>query len=712
MARHPKPPSPSPPPRRPPSDSDPGVGFDPVEEWLVDFDPAMSGELGSPAKGLGPVEEAVVPHAPEPTTTTIFDDSAAGKLSDSSVAPNSCEFGEFGVKAEPVQVDGSLRQAGDFCGGEIGGKAEVLSGGLDELLAPDQLLASGIGDLAVKEDSSEGGVAVEMAAAPADVQMNTALSSSKEEQESSEEESESSEDEEESSEASSSSEDEDQGDKKDGESSEASSSSDEEELEAMKLGGAGVGKSLDALLEEGELMVVGNEEDEEPKGRGKSKHEAEVLPPVPKIEIQLEPHHQTLPVGIVSAIMGERVIVEGSVQHNPLNEGSILWITESRMPLGIVDELFGPVKNPYYLVRYNSEEDVPAGISAGTSVSFVAEFADHILNMKELYAKGYDASADHDEQEDEPEFSDDEKEAEYKRSLRQAKRQTDRQQEPKKHSGDKKRSQPRGGGFPKDMPPRNRDAPTPGHQSQPRFHRSDMAPAVAENTARSLGPQNAPMSAPTMLPPGPMNPAMPSPVHLANRMGGCFINPAQQFLPQQPNMIWPGGLPPPPHPNMGLDGAALAANIMQNLLAGASQFQQQFQNQNFGSFPNQMPMPFPQFMPQTGMPANQLPFGGPLAGNSPFGAAPQMPMAQGNFGQMPPHMASGNRQEQGHRPAGSQGFTNLAQPHGDGAEHSPPQFSSGQFHQGSSSFRGGRPQQRGGRRSSGRGGGRGGRHRR
>jgi len=443
---------------------------------------------------------------------------------------------------------------------------------------------------------------------------------------------------------------------------------------------------------------------------------SQVLPPVPKIEIQLEPHHQTLPVGTISAIMGERVIVEGSVQHNPLNEGSILWITESRMPLGIVDELFGPVKNPYYLVRYNSEEEVPAGISAGTSVSFVAEFADHILNMKELYAKGYDASADNDNQEDEPEFSDDEKEAAYKRSLRQAKRQTDRQHEPQKHSGDKKRSQPRGGGFQKDMPPRNRDAPTPGQQPHPRFHSSDMAPAVAENKARSLGPQNAPMSALTMLPPGPMNPAMPSPVHLANQMGGCFINPAQQFLPQQPNMVWPGGLPPPPHPNMGLDGAALAASIMQNLLAGANQFQQQMQNQNFGGFPNQMPMPFRQFMPQTGMPANQLPFGGgPPVGNSLFGAAPQMPMGQGNFGQPPPLMASGNRQEQGLPrpgfPDDSRGFTNPAQPHGDGPEHSPLQFSSGQFNQGSSSFRGGR-QQRGGRHSSGRGGGRGGRHRR
>jgi H/ACA ribonucleoprotein complex non-core subunit NAF1 len=400
--------------------------------------------------------------------------------------------------------------------------------------------------------------------------------------------------------------------------------------------------------------------------------------------------------------MGERVIVEGSVQHSPLNEGSILWITESGMPLGIVDELFGPVKNPYYLVRYNSEEEVPAGISAGTSVSFVAEFADHILNMKELYAKGYDTSGDNDEElTDEPAFSDDEKEAEYKRSLRQAKRQPERQHEPKKPSGDKKIAQPRGPGFRKDMPPRNQDTPTPGHQSQPRFPRPDLAPAAAENVAHVMGPQNMLMSAPAMMPVVPMNSSMPSPVHLANQMGGSFVNPVQQFLPPQPNMVWPGGFPPMPPPNMGPEGAALAANIMQNLLAGANQFQQQFQNQHFGGFPNQMQMPFPQFMPHTGMPANQVTFGGPPM-NSPFGAAPQLPLGQGNFGQ-PSNIGA----EQRHPPGflHSQGLGNRASPHGDGNQQ-PTQFNSGQFNQRTSSFHGGRSHQRGGH------GGRGGRRHR
>ncbi|KAF6996677.1 hypothetical protein CFC21_012989, partial [Triticum aestivum] len=638
------------------------------------------------------------------------------------------------------------------------------------------------------------------------------------EEESKDKESESSEDEELSEASSSSDDDEEEPAKNDEESSEASLSSDDEVPVAKKHSGP---SDMEALLEEGELMVGvdDGDDDETPKGPIKSKHEVEVLPPVPNIEVQLEPHHKALPVGTITAIMGERVIVEGSVEHSPLTEGSILWITESRTPLGIVDEIFGPVKNPYYLVRYNSAEEVPAGISAGTTVCFVAEFADHILNMKELYAKGYDESADHDEEADEPEFSDDEQEAEYKRSLRLVKRQTDRPHDSKKPSGDKKRVQTRGAGFRNDMPPRTHDTPTSGHQSQrrfhrsdmadsvthqlgqqnypmstprdmsprihdastpdrrpqPRFHRSDMATAVADSTTRQTGPQNFPMSAPTMLPSISMNHAMPSPVQLANQMGSCFINP-QQFS-QQPNMVWPGGLPPPGQPNMGVDGAALAANIMQNILMGANQFQQYLQNQNFGGFPNGMPMAQQQFMPGSTMSANMMPFGGPPV-NHPFGQASQFPMGQGNFGQFP-HMANqgppagfpntqgfgrfpsqhedgdqppGNANMQGHgrlpsphgdggqppmqfnslpSPHGDGGqppmqFNSLPSPHGDGGQppmqfnslpsprgdggQPPMQFNSGHFNQGNSSFRGRRPQQRGGRHSPGRGGGSG-RHR-
>jgi H/ACA ribonucleoprotein complex non-core subunit NAF1 len=109
--------------------------------------------------------------------------------------------------------------------------------------------------------------------------------------------------------------------------------------------------------------------------------------------------------------------VEGVEKHAPLNEGSILWITERQTPLGLIDEIFGQVTSPYYVVRYNSENEVPKGIREGTLVSFVAEFVNHVLDDKDLYEKGYD-----EEMSDELEFSDDEKEAEYKRMQKQNKR--------------------------------------------------------------------------------------------------------------------------------------------------------------------------------------------------------------------------------------------------------------------------------------------------
>ncbi|CAM0954734.1 unnamed protein product [Alopecurus aequalis] len=833
MARHPRPPSPSPPPP-----SDPDAGFDPVQEWLLDdfdFDQAMASEL---AKSFGLADEAAVPGAMEPTG------GAAGVLVSEEHGPVS---GSGGLGVDPVKgvgEKGGLLGLFDAPRGvelDVKKEAVMLSGGLG---VDHQLPVLGISDSVAKEDCLEGAIDAEMctvapvdaemsttapvdaemsttaavdadtgvvvvhvdakmstavapvqagtsAVAHVDAQMSSGVSVNEEvgrgggkgEEESKAEVLEISDDEE-SSEASSSSDEEEPQAKIDGESSEASSSSDEEVPVAKQQGGA---TDMEALLEEGELMaeVDDEDEDETPKGPIKSKHEVEVLPPVPKIDVQLEPHHKALPVGTVSAIMGERVIVEGSVEHSPLTEGSILWITESRTPLGIVDEIFGPVKNPYYLVRYNSAEELPSGISSGTTVSFVVEFADHILNIKELYAKGYDESADHDEEADEPEFSDDEEEAEYKRSLRLAKRQTDRQHESKRPSGDKKRGQPRNAGFRNDMPPKIHDTQTRGHQSQRRFDRSNMSPAVADspthrsgpqnfsmstpsrdmpprihdaqttdhrsqhsfqrsdmastnhNMTRPLGPQNFPMSAPTMLPPISMNHSMPSAVQLANQMGSCFINPSQQFSPQQPNMVWPGGLPH--QPNMGVDGAALAANIMQNILIGANQYQQYLQNQNFGGYPNGMPMAPPQFMPGSGMPANPMPFGGPQV-NHPFGLGSQLPMGQGNFGQLP-HMTgdqglpSGFPNAQGFgrfpsqhedrdQPPGfpnMQGYGRPPSPHGDGGQppmqfnslpsphedggQPPMQFNSGQFNQGNSSFRGRRPQQRGGRHSPGRGGG-------
>jgi len=142
---------------------------------------------------------------------------------------------------------------------------------------------------------------------------------------------------------------------------------------------------------------------------------------------------------LIFQILGAQVIVEGVEKHDPLNEGSILWLTESRKPLGLIDEIFGPVKNPFYIVRYNSASEVPEGINGGTFISFVPEFAEHVINNKDLYRKGYDASGANDEElSDEMEFSDDEKEAEYRRMQRATKRGVNDQNHGKKKNNRKK----------------------------------------------------------------------------------------------------------------------------------------------------------------------------------------------------------------------------------------------------------------------------------
>ncbi|GKC91364.1 H/ACA ribonucleoprotein complex non-core subunit NAF1 [Tanacetum coccineum] len=146
------------------------------------------------------------------------------------------------------------------------------------------------------------------------------------------------------------------------------------------------------------------------------------LPLVPSVTVTIQPHHQTLPVGVVLSIMGAQVIVEGVDNHNPLSDDSILWITECRSPR-VVGEIFRPLKNPYYIVRFNSESEVTAGIEQGSLISFVPEFANYVLNNNNLYKKGYDTSGENDEElSKELEFSDDEKKAEYKKMIKKVKK--------------------------------------------------------------------------------------------------------------------------------------------------------------------------------------------------------------------------------------------------------------------------------------------------
>ncbi|XP_011039765.1 PREDICTED: H/ACA ribonucleoprotein complex non-core subunit NAF1 [Populus euphratica] len=323
--------------------------------------------------------------------------------------------------------------------------------------------------------------------------------------------------------------------------------------------------------EDGDKMVEWSDfdEDEDAVNEGypiRSKNELKFLPPVPPVVASLEPHHQMQAVGAVLSAIGSQVIVEGVEKHNPLNEGSILWITEKRSPLGLIDEIFGPVKNPYYVVRYNSESEVPGGIHNGTVISFVPEFANHVLNDKNLYKKGYDASGEYDEElTKEAEFSDDEEEAEYKRMLKMSKRGIDCETVGKKKNN-RRKVKNRGGGW-KSNKPSGEQIPTGVDQLSPHQNLFNLINESSVGTSFAPGPQTTGVFTPNGVwvnegpPHQPVTLAIPGgfpannmpwaarsqlqhPYHIPKAIG-MPIQP--QFNPCQgplPNAFFPGG-----HPN-------------------------------------------------------------------------------------------------------------------------------------------------------------------
>lgn len=363
-----------------------------------------------------------------------------------------------------------------------------------------------------------------------------------------------------------------------------------------------------SMVDDDDIDVV--DYDDDARGGGgpiKSKNELENLPPVPPVEVALEPHHQMLPVGVVMSTLGAQVIVEGVEKHDPLNEGSILWVTESRKPLGLVDEIFGPVKNPYYVVRYNSENEVPVGIHAGTLISFVPEFADYVLKNKDVYKKGYDASGANDEElSDEIEFSDDEKEAEYRRMQRMTKRD-ENDENPGKRKINRKKVSPKQNVV-RSIP----DAPAPSLPNH-------------GNSSPFSGIWQGPFGGTTMVPPfpiplsnagpnfptngvwtnGTMFPQQPQPALLPN---GFPAN-GMQWYPQNTQIYQQLAMPGIPfqqqlHPSQGPLSTAMLPGVQPNMFA-QPMYAQGLVGQNQMTFG--LSTPFAQIQPPLGTPQQSFP---------------------------------------------------------------------------------------------------------
>lgn len=64
-----------------------------------------------------------------------------------------------------------------------------------------------------------------------------------------------------------------------------------------------------------------------------------------------------------------------------------MLILEDRTPLGRIEDVFGPVKQPLYVLRYGGDGGAPPGASVGATVFAVDKFAEFVVPDK-LVAKG------------------------------------------------------------------------------------------------------------------------------------------------------------------------------------------------------------------------------------------------------------------------------------------------------------------------------------
>lgn len=165
------------------------------------------------------------------------------------------------------------------------------------------------------------------------------------------------------------------------------------------------------------------EEEEDLDGPILSKNEVpeEPAPSLPA-DFKIDENTPVELAGTVFTFSENNLIVKSSVsaEYRVLSEKSILCLAD-KTPLGFIFEVFGPLKSPFYRVKFNESKD-PADFEKGTPIYYVVPNAQFELTEKIRAIKGCDASNFNDEEipEDELEFSDDEQEAlrKKKRKLR------------------------------------------------------------------------------------------------------------------------------------------------------------------------------------------------------------------------------------------------------------------------------------------------------
>eukprot|EP00743_Colponemidia_sp_Colp-15_P004357 GILK01004699.1.p1 GENE.GILK01004699.1~~GILK01004699.1.p1 ORF type:complete len:435 (+),score=56.52 GILK01004699.1:29-1333(+) len=172
-------------------------------------------------------------------------------------------------------------------------------------------------------------------------------------------------------------------------------------------------------------MVHGVTEEED-IGAGPIKTKNEIIEaPIAEFPAIIDPDKKIEVIGSVFSLVEKVVVVQALKDSRPLNIDNLLCYGD-RVTLGRIDEVFGPVVQPLFTIRYAKNTDIdPEKCKPGEPVYYVPEMASYIL-PDTIKCKGSDASNLHDEEPavEEIEFSDDEAEREFKKKAKDAKKQS------------------------------------------------------------------------------------------------------------------------------------------------------------------------------------------------------------------------------------------------------------------------------------------------
>ncbi|KAF9421296.1 hypothetical protein HW555_002768 [Spodoptera exigua] len=317
------------------------------------------------------------------------------------------------------------------------------------------------------------------------------------------------------------------------------------------------------------------------------------LPPIEDLAISL-PAQDTTKIGTIVSIVDRLVIVRALPETPAVDLDSVLFLDKGAKALGRVFDVFGPVTEPHYCVRFNSVEHVrERGAQTGADVYIApqSQHTNYVFLTELMKIKGSDASWLHDVEPPphQVEYSDDEEERRANRARKEQRKERTEESEDGETSKTTRKFAERRNQRPSESSSRFGSGPSRGRNPFAAGSRRNNNPNAfprklwpgslglrtpqphPPGDPRAHGPFSAPpnFTGPPMFLPPPFNPTTPPPPFMGNmfqfgagRMPGSpmpipvsMVAPFRHNMPvfgsnyctvSGPQPQWANNGPPPP----------------------------------------------------------------------------------------------------------------------------------------------------------------------